>query len=529
MKMKMKILFMGMLICLQTMTTTLCAQDVPEDPGQSDTKRTGQWYRADPASQPVKLRLNDLTTIVAARAASQGPIFAGKGMTGQHGVAGFYSPDAKLTFYVNAPETDDYALSIILATTDIQTMEFTCGNSVITTPAMIKEWEGSPRNWRQHIPGVLHLKKGVNQITFRLPESTVKPSNKNKTLATHIDQGQFMLFSIELGTPAARQAQLERAKEIRGDSSWMVKGKYGLFVHFSANMYGWTSKETRSEWFQESVKMFDVQYFADQVERTGAAWVIFTAVHQGFYWPGPSKAVDAVMLGRTTERDLLGEIIDELDRRGIATMFYFHSGYNGVRSNEWRTALGAEYGAADVSRFNDNMVAILRECSLRYGKKLKGFGYIDGCLMHDYPLDPHWESWARAIKAGNPDAVIGFSSNQGPSVSPFSDLSTRDGAGELDEANPDLIGPDKQYGDVDPAWWCYMDTWYPKKTMNGKWTGEPRQPMQAYVDYFKQMAEKGVPVTINMAMTADVTPDHPIFNPECMAVMEEVRKAIRGK
>jgi hypothetical protein len=175
------------------------------------------------------------------------------------------------------------------------------------------------------------------------------------------------------------------------------------------------------------------------------------------------------------------------------------------------------------------MVAILRECGLRYGKKLKGFGYIDGCLMHDYPLDPHWESWARAIKAGNPEAVIGFSSNQGPSVSPFSDLSTRDGGGSLAEANPDLMGPGKQYGEVDPAWWCFVDTWYPKKPMNGKWTGVPRQPVQAYVDYFKQMAAKGVPVTINLSMTADVTDDHPIFNPKCMAVMEEVRKAIRGK
>jgi len=29
-----------------------------------------------------------------------------------------------------------------------------------------------------------------------------------------------------------------------------------------------------------------------------------------------------------------------------------------------------------------------------------------------------------------------------------------------------------------------------------------------------------------MIMTADVTDDHPIFNPECMAVIEEARKAI---
>jgi len=40
---------------------------------------------------------------------------------------------------------------------------------------------------------------------------------------------------------------------------------------------------------------------------------------------------------------------------------------------------------------------------------------------------------------------------------------------------------------------------------------------------------RNFPVTINLIMTADVTADHPIFNPKCMAIMEEVRRAIRGK
>ncbi|SMP43603.1 hypothetical protein SAMN06265222_101961 [Neorhodopirellula lusitana] len=65
--------------------------------------------------------------------------------------------------------------------------------------------------------------------------------------------------------------------------------------------------------------------------------------------------------------------------------------------------------------------------------------------------------------------------------------------------------------------------------MSEKWGKGPRRPTKAYVQYFKKMAEKGVPVTINLSMTADVTDDHPIFNPKCMAVMEEVRKAVRGK
>ena len=101
-------------------------------------------------------------------------------MTGQHGVAGFYSEKDQLTFYVDALEADDYAISIISASPDVQTMEFKCGGSVITTPSLKRTWKGSPKNWRQQVPGVLHLNEGVNQITFRLPESTVKPTKKNK-------------------------------------------------------------------------------------------------------------------------------------------------------------------------------------------------------------------------------------------------------------------------------------------------------------------------------------------------------------
>jgi len=510
----------------------LSAEELPEDPNVAGPKpqRTGQWYRTDPSTQPVKLREGDVSVVVAARAEYTGSIFPGKGMTGQHGVAGFYSPQEVLTFYVDSPVEAEYEISLILASPDVQTIEVSCGDDQITTPSLERTWRSAPRNWRQHLPGTLRLKKGVNKVKFRLPESTVKPSTERRDLPTHIDQLEFMLYSIEFGTPEARKAQVARAREIKGDSSWMKEGKYGLFVHFSANMYGWQSDKVRAEWHEESVNMFDVKHFVNEVERTGAAWVIFTVTHQGFYWPGPNKAVDKILPGRTTERDLIMEIADELATRDIDLLLYFHSGYNGVRASEWRKALGAEYGAADTSEFNENIISILTECSLRYGKKVKGFGYMDGCLMHDYPLDPHWESWARAIKAGNADAVVGFSSNQGPTVSPFSSLATRDGGFGLTETNPELIGPGKQFGDVDSAWWCAMDTWCPHKPLKGEWTtGGPKQKTENYVKYFLEMDKKNVPVTINICLTADVTKDHDIFDPECMAVMEAIRKAVRGQ
>ncbi|MDO7172463.1 hypothetical protein [Mariniflexile sp. AS56] len=34
--------------------------------------------------------------------------------------------------------------------------------------------------------------------------------------------------------------------------------------------------------------------------------------------------------------------------------------------------------------------------------------------------------------------------------------------------------------------------------------------------------------TINLAMTPDVTKDHPIFNQECIEIIKQVRKAVKG-
>jgi len=449
-------------------------------------------------------------------------------------VHGFESPDDRVTWTVIAPKEDDYVVSVLFSKREQTNMEVASGESVLRALTWTRTWEYRPFFWRQELPGVLHLKTGENRISFRLPDvvpSRVSEENDGRR-SPRFGQGvteEFHLFSIELGTATARQAQVERAREIRGDASWMIDGKYGIFVHWSALSRGFTGNEPRADWFQKSVEMFDVHVFADAIERTGAAWITFTATHQGFYWPGPNAALDKIVSGRTAERDLLGEIINELDRRGIRTLFYLHTGYNGYDPHVWREVVGAK--DPDTKRFSDNIEAILRDCSLRYGEKLMGFGYMDGALSWDYPLNPSWEAWARAIKAGNPNAVVGFSSNRGPTVSPFSELAVTDGGSELRQPDPQIIGPGRQLGDVTPAWWCLMDRggWFPNRPMNGQWGPGPQHSTEEYVNFFKRMAEAGIPVTINLIMTADVTADHPIFNPKCMAVMEEVREAIRGK
>ncbi|TWU56301.1 alpha-L-fucosidase [Rubripirellula reticaptiva] len=502
---------------MMSVATCACAQE------EEATARSEKAVQLDP---------DGVTAIIASSGTLSGN--AKRHFRSGNVVHGFESPQDTITWTVDVPKEDDYVVDVLLSKREPTQLEVSSGDSVLTALSMIRTWEYRPFFWRQELTGTLHLKAGVNQITLRLPDAKPATASEgnNSNESTRFGQGvteDFNLFSIELGTVAARQGQIDRAKAIRGDASWMIDGKYGIFVHWSSQSRGFNIDKKRAEWFQNSVEMFDVKVFADAIERTGAAWITFTATHQGFYWPGPNAAIDKVAPGRTAERDLLGEIIDELDQRGIRTLFYLHTGYNGYDPKEWREALGAN--DADTKRFSDNIEAILRECSLRYGKKLMGFGYMDGALAWDYPLRPSWEGWARAIKAGNPNAVVGLSSNRGPTVGPFSELAVTDGGSELWQIDPQLIGPGKQLGDVTPAWWCLMDQggWFQNQPMNGRYGPGPVHSTQEYVDFFKRMAQAKVPVTINLIMTADVTDDHPIFNPECMAVMDEVRKAIRGK
>lgn len=481
------------------------------------------------AIKAFELNQDDVIAMVASRGAIGGnakPHFRSANV-----VHKFESPEDTVTWKVVVPEDGDYVVNVLFSSLEQTRIEVSSGDTALSAPSMLPTWNGRPYFWRQEMPGALHLKAGENQITFRLPE--IKPTegaSKDRDNNPRFGQGKteaFHLFSIELGTAEARQAEIERAQAIRGDTSWMVDGKYGLFIHWSSRSRGMNNDKMRADWFQESVQMFDVEHFADAVERTGAAWITFTATHQGFYWPGPNAAIDKVAPGRTSERDLLGEIIDALDQRGIRTLFYLHTGYNGYDPEVWREAVGAyEVG---TTTFSDNIEAILRECSLRYGDKLMGFGYMDGALAWDYPLNPDWEGWARAIKAGNPKAVVGLSTNRGPMVSPFSELGVTDSASTLNRHDPQHFGPGKQFGDVLPAWWCLMDKngWYPNQPLNGKISDGPVHSTEAYVEFFKSMATEGIPVTMNIIIPADVTAEHPVFNPECMAVMEAVREVIR--
>mgnify|MGYP003653091524 CR=1 FL=1 len=103
-----------------------------------------------------------------------------------------------------------------------------------------------------------------------------------------------------------------------------------------------------------------------------------------------------------------------------------------------------------------------------------------------------------------------------------------DGSGREPEIQPDFLF--EEGGQLEgqyPASWFYMDGWS-SRTGQGEFTQKPKFSIEKYIEIFRKADEANMPITINLTMTPDVTSEHPFFNPECITIMKQVRKAVKG-
>jgi hypothetical protein len=87
------------------------------------------------------------------------------------------------------------------------------------------------------------------------------------------------------------------------------------------------------------------------------------------YFPAPIKALDAIIPGRTTTRDLPAELAAALNKRGLKLFLDYHLGASD--DTEWLKASG--FWETDTSKFFANWKAIISEVGERYGDKLAGW------------------------------------------------------------------------------------------------------------------------------------------------------------
>lgn len=256
--------------------------------------------------------------------------------------------------------------------------------------------------WRRlRLPGVVNLAAGRQMFALTFADAEQQRA------------GELQVMSLELVRPAVRQRLHESALRLRAqaDTAGFRALGYGLMVHWTST--SWPRTGERGS-YEAAVNAFDVNRFAADAARTGARFVTLTTSHAEQYVPAPLKSLDALLPGRTTQRDLLGELADALGKQGLKLFVYYHLGASS--DPRWLAASG--FWETDTRRFFDNWCAIVGELGERYGSKLAGFWFDDGAINYYYRSAP-WERLLTAALKGHPGRLVAFNPWELPSATEF--------------------------------------------------------------------------------------------------------------
>jgi alpha-L-fucosidase len=214
----------------------------------------------------------------------------------------------------------------------------------------------------------------------------------------------------------------ESARAHRASTDWFAKAGYGAMFH-------WTDftlpRDGIKKPYPEAVNAFDVNAFARLIGEMGAAYVLFTLNHAHPHCPAAIQSWEAIHPGWTTRRDLIGDIADALEKRGIRFLLYINSPV--------LTMLG-DMGAGGLydltyseEQFTEVHKSVLSEIGSRYRDKLAGYWfdswYQSLAAYPDVPI----EAIYRYCKVGNPDRIAAFNFWIFPVLTPWQDY----WAGEL--------------------------------------------------------------------------------------------------
>ena len=370
--------------------------------------------------------VNVLKANVAARSASLAES-APKGFW----IQSWNDPQQTFAWKVQVPQAGEYSLDVLVSGAPGSQIEIVGpqGRINVTIPEGNDHW-GS--NWNKiSVPGRLTLPQGASTVTVRSPNPTGVASNKNKY------EG-MALMSLELTADSQKEAIEKRIRDSRSSASWLADAQYGLM--FQWGEWGYPEHGEGKPW-PKMIGDFNVEKFADMVQSTGAGYVIWSATWRTYYFPAPIQAVERIMPGRTSKRDLIGEVADALNRRGIKLMLYYHCGYG---DREWQTR---NFGTNDVNRigtdalFRKNWISIITEVGKRYGSRLAGWFIDEGW----YPSP--FEEQNRALKAGYAGRIVSFNDWVRPRLTDFEDVEfgegfncLNNGAGKLFPDGPPVGG-----------------------------------------------------------------------------------------
>ena len=243
--------------------------------------------------------------------------------------------------------------------------------------------------------------------------------------------------------------------------------------------------------------------------------------NSGFYL-SPNATYDRLVghaPSHCSRRDLVADIAAALKPRGIRTMVYFTSSAPahdrqaierlrctppwdpkriGFKGDSFTPQPGVDERMTDFQR---HWEAVIREWSTRWGKDVHGW-WIDGAYnadaMYRHKTPPNFESFADAMRAGNPDSIVCF--NPGVKVPIIKHAPGEDyTAGEIADALPVAVnaGWTKPVGDAIAGAQYHILTF-----LGDYWgRGKPRFNQEMLAGYTKYINDRGGVITWDVPPT----------------------------
>lgn len=218
-----------------------------------------------------------------------------------------------------------------------------------------------------------------------------------------------------------------------GDTNWMVKAKYGIFMHYQYRImlgycqintnltahpdekYPPASAMTSKEWNQ-FVNGFDVKGFANQMSEANVGWVLFCINDGPFaFHCAPNAAFDSITGykpgDKCSNRDLIMDLAKALNPKGIKLIAYLSGMFGYPRDEKTARGFGDDflYRKPPTLESRKKHLRVLEEYAKRYGTKIAGW-WFDGVIAGGYSEKDGYgyEKLASIIYKANPESAVAF-------------------------------------------------------------------------------------------------------------------------
>lgn len=200
------------------------------------------------------------------------------------------------------------------------------------------------------------------------------------------------------------------------DTEWFWRRGYGVFVHLlhdSVNKKDSVRSMGKETSWDECLRDFDCDLYADTLKEMGAGYTIVTIMQTKKYMLAPNETYNRITGYKNGEAcptfDFIEVLYEALKKRDIDLMLYFTG--DGPADDE---IAGNAFGYRGYTPGNNRITmdflqkwaSVLEEYSIRYGTKVKGW-WLDGmpgCIGYD--VAETQKILTDAARAGNPDAIV---------------------------------------------------------------------------------------------------------------------------